>query len=140
MSQPSRRNRLFLSLAVLGLLAAASAGIIYYKGRSGVPAQPPADGAAATGPVAKASTGGQPASGSPDQKGSSEQKAPVPVSVASLATGPVSSYITSTANLVTENEVKVLAESEGRLAELLVEEGERVDKGQALASLAREDA
>jgi membrane fusion protein (multidrug efflux system) len=69
-----------------------------------------------------------------------EKKAPIPVAVHSIATGAVSSYISSTANLITENEVKVLAEADGRVAEMLVEEGMRVSKGQVLASLAREDA
>jgi len=64
----------------------------------------------------------------------------VPVSVAAIATGPVSAYITSTANLVAENEVKVLAESDGRVAEVLVEEGRRIGKGQILAQLVRDDA
>ncbi len=67
-------------------------------------------------------------------------KTAIPVSVAVIARGPVSSYITSTANLVPEQEVKILAEAEGRVAELHVEEGTRVGRGQILASLAHEDA
>lgn len=68
------------------------------------------------------------------------EKAAIPVSVAVIARGPVSSYITSTANLVPEQEVKILAEAEGRVAELHVEEGSRVGRGQILAALAHEDA
>ena len=64
-----------------------------------------------------------------------EKKAPVPVSVAAVETGTVSSYIRSTANLVSDNEVKVLSESEGRIARLLVDEGAWVSKGQTLATL-----
>jgi len=65
---------------------------------------------------------------------------PVPVSVEKATLGAVSSYITATANLVPENDVKVLAEAEGRVTELKVEEGERVAKGQLLAALDRRDA
>jgi len=65
---------------------------------------------------------------------------PVPVSVEKAAVGAVSSYITATANLVPENDVKVLAEAEGRVTELRVEEGDRVAKGQLLAALDRRDA
>ncbi len=69
-----------------------------------------------------------------------KQKAPVPVSVAPIATGSISSYITATGNLVAENEVMVLAEAEGRVAQVRVEEGDTVARGQVLATLAREDA
>jgi membrane fusion protein (multidrug efflux system) len=68
-----------------------------------------------------------------------KKKAPVPVSVALVETGTVSSYIRSTANLVSDNEVKVLTESDGRIARLLVDEGDWVNKGQTLATLDRED-
>ncbi len=71
--------------------------------------------------------------------GKQEKKA-VPVSVAPIRTASISAYLTSTANLVAENEVKVLAESEGRIVDLLVEEGDRVARGQALATLVREEA
>ena len=69
-----------------------------------------------------------------------KEKTPVPVSVSSIALGAVSSYITTTANLVPENEVKVLAEAEGRVDQVLVEEGDRVGRGQILAQLVKDDA
>ncbi len=75
-----------------------------------------------------------------DKKDEKDKKAPVPVNVATITTGPVSSYISSTANLVSESEVKVLAEAEGRVAVLKVEEGDRVTRGQVLAELVRDDA
>ena len=74
------------------------------------------------------------------KEGDEKEKAPVPVSVAAIATAPISSYISSTANLVAENEVKVLSEAEGRVATLLVEEGDVVRKGQPLVQLVRGDA
>ncbi|HZI95057.1 MAG TPA: efflux RND transporter periplasmic adaptor subunit [Patescibacteria group bacterium] len=147
MSKPAGRRLLIGSLVALGVAAVAAVGVIYYRGAPAVASQP-AGGAG--GPVEVASTASQPAStasgqgagqgAGQDPKDQKDKKAPVPVSVASLVTGTVSSYITSTANLITENEVKVLAEAEGRLAELRVEEGMRVTRGQMLASLAREDA
>jgi membrane fusion protein (multidrug efflux system) len=74
------------------------------------------------------------------REGEAKEKTPTPVSVAPIAAGPVSSYITSTANLVAEDEVKVLAEAEGRVEEQFVEEGDRVRRGQVLAQLVRQDA
>lgn len=68
-----------------------------------------------------------------------EEKAPVPVEVASIEPGSVSAYISSTANLVAEFEVKVLAEVEGRVLTLHVEEGDAVRKGQTLATLVPND-
>jgi membrane fusion protein (multidrug efflux system) len=66
-------------------------------------------------------------------------KAPVPVEVSEIGVGNVSAYISSTANLVAENDVKVLAEAEGRVSRLLVEEGDAISKGQLLAVLVQDD-
>jgi len=66
-------------------------------------------------------------------------KTPVPVEVAAVSEGTVSAYISSTANLVAENEVKVLSEVEGRVLTLRVEEGDWVKNGQVLATLVRDD-
>jgi RND family efflux transporter MFP subunit len=59
--------------------------------------------------------------------------------VAAVTTGSVSSYLTSTANIVPDNEVEVLAEAEGRVFRLAAEEGDAVAKGQVLAALDRGD-
>ncbi len=69
-----------------------------------------------------------------------DKEAPVPVEVARAERGSIASYITASANLVPENNVTVLAEAEGRIVQLLVEEGHRVKRGQALAVLVRGDA
>ena len=74
-----------------------------------------------------------------DKDGEEKEKAPIPVSVASVASGAISSYITSTANLVAEDEVKILAETEGRVTGLMVEEGHRIGRGQTLALLDPDD-
>ncbi len=65
---------------------------------------------------------------------------PVPVEVVAVATGPVAGYISTTANLVPEDEVRVLAETEGRVAEVRVEEGDAVAAGQLLAAVNRDEA
>ena len=68
-----------------------------------------------------------------------DEKAPIPVRAVAVQAGTVSTYISSTANLVPENQVKVLAEWEGRIDDLEIEEGDRIRRDQILAGLARED-
>lgn len=72
--------------------------------------------------------------------GKEKAKEPVPVSVAAVAAGPVSSYLSATANLIPDNEVQVLTEAEGRVARLLADEGDWIRQGQPLAVLNRQDA
>jgi membrane fusion protein (multidrug efflux system) len=73
--------------------------------------------------------------------GDEEKKpAPIPVEVTDVQTGRISSYISSTGNLVAEYQVKLLGEVEGRVSDLLVEEGQSVRKGQPLAHLKHDDA
>jgi len=74
----------------------------------------------------------------PDEE--TEEAAPVPVEVIAVSSGEIASYISATANLVPEDQVKVLAEAEGRVAELRVDEGDRVVRGQVLAALVKHDA
>lgn len=69
-----------------------------------------------------------------------KEKAPVPVNVAAIEAAPISSYISATANVVAENEVRIVAEAEGRIERLLVEEGDYVGQGAMLATLVRGDA
>jgi len=75
-----------------------------------------------------------------DAKTDENEEIPVPVEVAEVTTGTISSYISATANLVAEDQVKVLAEAEGRVERLQVEEGDRVSKGQVLAVLVQDEA
>jgi membrane fusion protein (multidrug efflux system) len=79
----------------------------------------------------------QPAT-APENEG--EDIAPIPVEAAEIELGPVASYITATANLVPEDEVKVLAEAEGRVVRLEVEEGDSVTQGEVLAVIDRDEA
>lgn len=102
-----------------------------------------ADGAAAEDveEVAQADDGTEQAEaeGAEEATEKGDEKAPVPVQVADVETGSVSAFISATANLVAENEVMVLSEVEGRVATLLVEEGDSVRKGQHLVTLVRDE-
>ena len=69
-----------------------------------------------------------------------DEKTAVPVNVTEVEVGTISTYITATANLVPENEVSVLAEAEGRVTLLKVEEGDSVERGRLLAALLRDEA
>ncbi len=141
MEHGSGRRRLLIWSVALGLLLAGGLGVAFYFMKPGGPAGGDAAGTARDGAVAPAkSTSQGTGAAAGGEKGDAKEKAPVPVSVASVGLGAVSSYISSTANLVAENEVKVLAEAEGRVAELLVEEGDRVARGQILAQLVKDDA
>ncbi len=73
------------------------------------------------------------------ETGEDKAKAPVPVEVAEISSGTVSAYISATANLVADNDVKVLSEIEGRVSRLFVEEGDPVRQGQPLVTLVRDD-
>jgi len=69
-----------------------------------------------------------------------EEKAPIPVNIATIGTSAISSYVTSTANLVAEDQVQVISEVEGRIATLHVEEGMMVDRGSVLVTFVKDDA
>ena len=164
MNARSGRKRLFVTLfVVLFLLGGGVAGIFYYtsihNAETGIAdGTSQEDGAAArSGDVVLASDRGQSAedgeagetqkngdeaaeAGDDDsQEAVDKRKSAIPVTVASIRTGHVSSYITSTANLIAEDEVEVLAEAEGRIETLKVEEGDAVRRGQVLASLVQDD-
>lgn len=64
-----------------------------------------------------------------------DEKAPVPVEVIAAREGAIAAYVSATANLVAENDVTVLAEIDGRVTALNVDEGQRVGRGQVLARL-----
>lgn len=121
-----RRRRRFptITLAV-GLLAAGSLGFYLLT------AADTAEGETADDTVAAAEAD--------DAEKDEEKKDPIPVEAQEARGGRISSYISSTANLVPENQVQILAEWEGRVASLTVEEGDAISKGSVLAELARQD-
>lgn len=133
---PDRRKVIGAIVLAVVVVAAIGAGLVMRAqndeaGGSGTASESASEDSRKAGaaPGAKGSEG--------DEK---EKKAPVPVSIAAIAVAPISSYISSTANLVAENEVQVLSEAEGRVAALLVEEGRFVRKGETLVQLIRGDA
>lgn len=115
-------KRLAIPTAVIVLLLALIGGGIYFFQSK------------------KAASKDSTVAGKKNGKNGEKEKAPVPVNVASIAMAPISSYISSTANLVAENEVKIVAEADGRVERLFVEEGQFVGAGQPLAMLVRGDA
>jgi len=78
----------------------------------------------------------------PEEKAEADEgeELPVPVEVAEITAGDIASYISATANLVAEDQVKVKSEAEGRVEHLYVEEGDLVKKGQILAVLVQDEA
>jgi len=124
----TRRTKSSLRIAGIATVIAVAAVAIYLGVTHGrVEATEPerADGAAAE---------------AVDTPAEGEGPAAIPVEVAEVGQGAVASYVSATANLVPEDQVQVLAEAEGRVASLAVEEGDRVGRGQVLASLVRDEA
>jgi membrane fusion protein (multidrug efflux system) len=128
-------KRTLFALAVLIVVGGAAAGLYYLRAATNGDAAA-ADGAATEHAEAEPASHGEDGAAAEDEEG----KSAVPVNVVEVAVGSVSTYLTATANLVPEDEVKVLAEAEGRVTRLLVEEGDRVESGQLLAALLRDEA
>jgi membrane fusion protein (multidrug efflux system) len=120
-------KKIALFAVVLVVLGATAAGLIYYMVETASnTSEEPSD----------AADSGEDSEGDEDEDGD----AAIPVEVVGVSSGSVSTYITATANLIPEEEVQVLAEAEGRVTRLLVEEGDRVKAGQLLAALLRDEA
>jgi membrane fusion protein (multidrug efflux system) len=81
------------------------------------------------------------ASSSPaPKKDEKKEKDPAAVAVQAAEVGAISAYTVATANIVAEDEVKVLAETDGKVQRLLVEEGDRVERGATLVQIDPTDA
>jgi membrane fusion protein (multidrug efflux system) len=136
-------KKIALFAAALLVLGAATAGFVYYRATVAADSAT-TEGAPESLEVETVSNDEQtPSDGEEpgeDADGDDEDDAPIPVEVIGVASGSVSTYITATANLIPEEEVQVLAEAEGRVTRLLVEEGDHVAAGQLLASLLRDEA
>ncbi len=133
----ARRRRRLRWLSAMGALLAVAIGTLAFHlaARDANGASPAAADDEETG---EAAADPDDEDGEAGEEGE-EEKAPIPVEVAAAARGPISSYISATANLVAEDQVTVVSEVEGRVASLLVEEGDSVGSGQVLAVLERED-
>jgi membrane fusion protein (multidrug efflux system) len=124
-----QRSRLYRVVSVLGgLLILVVVALVLMNAGAG------SSSAASSDDTAEAQADAE------TQEGEDEEKAAVPVSIAVAKGGSVSSYITSTANLVAEFEVTVLAEADGRVSQLLADEGRAVRSHQILATMVRDDA
>lgn len=73
-----------------------------------------------------------PAEAEETDKSDDAQDEPARVAVRPVAAGTISAYIAATANLVAEDDVQIVAETEGKATRLFVEEGDYVTKGQKL--------
>jgi len=128
-----KARKRFRIVSLIALIAIAAGGVIW------VSAQTTDDNSsddAAEAPAAENTEASTDEEGAVDE----EEVLPVPVEVCEVTAGPIASYITATANLVAEDQVKVLAEAEGRVERLNVEEGDLVAKGQILAVLVQDEA
>lgn len=65
-------------------------------------------------------------------QGQRPQEAAIPVAVAAVSVGPIASYYNATASLEAEKEARILARVTGVVGSLDVEEGDQVNKGDAL--------
>lgn len=119
-SRRKKRSRIGLISIIVVAILSIGGGLFYFMNA--------ADSAEANDTVADGS------------EAEENKKDPVPVEVVDVGIGTVSDYLSSTANLVAENEVRILAEAEGRVASLKVDEGAFVKKGQILAVLVRDEA
>lgn len=129
-----RKRRRIAWVAGVALLLGASGLLVMNLGAAKANG---ADAAPAAGAAADGSAGSDDgADGSGEENGG---KAPVPVETAVIQEGEISAYIMASANLVAENEVRLLSEVDGRVARLLVDEGDFVREGQHLAHLVRDD-
>jgi membrane fusion protein, multidrug efflux system len=88
----------------------------------------------------KVEASSSPGPGEAKDKDKAKEKEPATVAVAAVEMGSISSYVAATANLVAEDEVKVVAEADGKVTRLLVEEGDTVAKGQTLVQIDTADA
>src|SRR5262245_6747502 len=110
----SLRLRVYSILALLALLGGA--GYLYKAKPQWIPG------------VAQAK-------GSNDKNDKKQDKDATPVELAVASRGPISSFVSSTANLRALRDVAVSAQTEGLVDKLLAEEGDFVKEGQVLCSL-----
>lgn len=126
--QKTERRRSFRFRLITGLAAVVVTGVIAFGLRS-MGAFGPDKAEASTAPAADK-----------NKDKDKEKKEPPTVAVKPVEVGAISAYAVATANLVPEDEVKVVAEAEGKVIALGVEEGDRVAKGATLVQIDPTDA
>jgi membrane fusion protein (multidrug efflux system) len=122
----------FRIISLIALLAIAAGGVIWVSAQT-------ADDSNGSEATEESSTEAS-AAEAKDAESDEDEELPVPVEVEEVTTGSIASYISATANLVAEDQVRVLSEAEGRVQRLEVEEGDVVKKGQILAVLVQDEA
>lgn len=122
------------------LARALSVGLIVVLGGGALPGCRQAGEAGAASTDAEAAENGE--EGTDEQESDGEDGAAeedeeeaVPVSVAALERGPIESVLRFSTNLEAEKQVQVLAEATRTVEALMVEEGDRVARGQLLVRL-----
>ncbi len=75
------------------------------------------------------------ACGNAPSPGQSQRKPLVYVEVESARQGSISSTVTATGTITAKEEVKIIAQAEGKIIRLPVEEGDKVTKGQTVVTL-----
>jgi membrane fusion protein (multidrug efflux system) len=122
------KNKLLAIFGVLVLLAAAAVT---------VPACGDADGAE-TGGDAGSNESGEGADDRADEDDDEKEEA-VPVEVAALGQGPIESVLSFSSSLEVESQVQVFSQAKRLVRELLIEEGDPVERGQLLLRLQDEE-
>ena len=135
MTQQNRKR--FRILSLIAVLAIATGTVLWVSAQS---TEETSESEATDQCSAEAEEQEAENTGENEAEAEEEEEVAVPVEVAEVTTGEITSYISATANLVAEDQVKVLSEAEGRVEELLVEEGDLVSKGQVLAVLVQDEA
>ena len=70
-----------------------------------------------------------------DEKTKKKVDEGVPVKVSEVAVGPISDYVQHTSTIEAEESIDVYAQTTGLVSEVIVEEGDRIKKGQILVRL-----
>jgi membrane fusion protein (multidrug efflux system) len=116
----------------LTMMAAAALALALTAGCGGA-----GDEGGSGGSGARNGGGGAPGGG---PWGSDQETAAVPVEVAAVTRQSVASYIQTNGTLEAENDVEIVARTQGPIVELLTEEGRRVQKGQVMARVDPKEA
>jgi membrane fusion protein (multidrug efflux system) len=93
------------------------------------------EGGGPPGAGQRASQGGRPGGGQSGGPPGGGETAAVPVEVAAVERRSVASYIQTNGTLEAENDVEIVARTQGPIVELLTEEGRQVRKGQVMARI-----